>query len=198
VLRFAQGAQHAGWGYIGFVIFSLLTIGAGAGWVWAFRSNQPQLPVGAVVLLAPFSLLPSMALFGFVAAWFWAYTRPAWGEWVQGSVYRGNRGVRPGKPIDLALAQRLAVRGHDGEGDPCLHLDVWFPGTKPRHIALAGSNCTKRPLTSSQRRLMLALADALAEATDDAVGGQAAASLRELANASPDAVSRWISSHRQP
>jgi hypothetical protein len=198
VLRFAHGAQHVGWGYAGFVIFSLMTVGAGASWIWAMASNQPQLPIGADLLLAPFSILPTMALFGFVAAWFWAYTRPGWGELVQGSVYRGNRGVRPGKPVDMAVAQRLAMRGNDSEGDPRLYLDVWFPGEKPRHIALAGSNCTTRPLTSRQRRLMLALADAIAQSTDDAVGGEAVSSLRELASASPDAVLRWINSRRQP
>jgi hypothetical protein len=196
VLRYAQGAQHVAWGYAGLVFFVLATIGAGAGWIWAFASNQPPLPVAAIVLLAPFSILPVVALFGFLAAWCWAYTRPAWGERVEGSVYRNNHGVRPGRPVDVAAAERIAVRGLDGEGDYCLRLDLSFAGTKPRHIALADSACTRKPLTSSQRRLMLALADAIAESTDDAVGGQTVSDLRELARARPEAIRSWIESHR--
>jgi hypothetical protein len=198
VLRFAQGAQHVGRGYVGFVSFALAAIGAGAGWIWAFLSNTPHLGVGAVLLLTPFSILPTVGLFGFLAAWCWAYTRPTWGEWVQGSVYRNNRGPRPGKPIDVSAAERLAIRGHDSDGDPCLYLDLWFAGANSRHIALANSNCTTRPLTARQRRLMLALAGAIAESTDDEVGGQAMRDLRELAGAPPDAIRRWIESRPQP
>jgi hypothetical protein len=198
VLRFAPGARHVARGYVGFVIFTLAAVGAGAGWIWAFASNQPQLPVGAVLLLAPFSILPTVALFGFLAAWCWAYTRPAWGEWVEGSVYRSNRGVRPGKPIDVAVAERLTLRGHDSDGDPCLYLDLLFADAKPRHITLASSNCSTRPLTPALRRLMLALADAIAESADHAAGGQAVSDLRQLANAPPDAIRRWIDSRRQP
>ena len=192
VLRFEQRARSTRWGYAGFVIFTLATIGVVIGWGFAFYLNQPRLSVGATVLLLPFSVLPVASLTGFLAAWCWAYTRPGWGRWLQGSVYRDKRWPRRGRPVDLAAAERAAVRGQQVDGDYSLHLDLWFGDLKPLHIELAGATCTRIGLAPAQRRLAAALADALADGTDRAVSGQAVADLRELTDASPGDIRRWV------
>jgi hypothetical protein len=197
-LRFEQRARSTGWGYAGFVIFVLATIGVVIGWGFAFYLNQPPLSIGATLLLVPFSLLPVASLTGFLAAWCWAYTRPGWGRWLQGAVYRDNRWPRRGRPVDLAAAGRATVRGREVDGDYGLHLFLWLGAMKPLHIELAGSTCTRIGLAPAEKRLAIALADALADGGDRAGTRQAIADLRELAEASPGDIRRWIDARNRP
>jgi hypothetical protein len=127
-----------------------------------------------------------------------ASTRPWWGREVRGSVYRDRRTFLPEKRYDLATATSAYVKNvHTSPGEyvwvssDCLYLCLCLPGSGKRKIALAGGAAFSG-VSSDQARLMLALADVLAESADCGATGQAVADLRMLATAPSGRVLQWM------
>jgi hypothetical protein len=129
-----------------------------------------------------------------------ASTRPGWGREVRGSVYRDRRTFLPEKRYDLATATSAYVKNvHTSPGEyvlvssDCLYLCLLLPGSGKRKIRLAGGAAFSG-VSPDQARLMLALADVLAESPDCGATGQAeaVADLRMLATAPSGRVLEWM------
>jgi hypothetical protein len=128
-----------------------------------------------------------------------ASTRPRWGREVRGSVYCDRRMFLPGKRYDLATATRAYVKSvHTSPGEyvyvsaDCLYLCLSLQGGRKRKIQLAGGAFFSGVVNPDQARLLLALADVLAESADCGATGQAVADLRMLATAPSDRVLQWM------
>lgn len=128
-----------------------------------------------------------------------ASVRPWWGREVRGSVYRDRRTFLPEKRYDLAAATSAYVKNvHTSPGNyvwvssDYLYLCVSLPGSGKRKIPLAGGAAFSGVVGPDQARLMLALADVLAESPERSATGQAVADLRMLATAPPGRVGQWM------
>jgi hypothetical protein len=77
-------------------------------------------------------------------------------------------------------------------GSDCLYLCLSLPGSGKRKIRLAGGATFLGVVGPDQARLMLALADVLAESPDCGATGQAVADLRMLATAPSGRVREWM------
>lgn len=187
--RWEKHARHVRWGYAGFASFSLASAGVAIGWSFAFYLAQPPMSAGVIVLLALLLPLPMMAGAGFLACMCWAYTRPDWGRWLEGSVFCDNRWPWRRAPFDLAAVDSAVVSASVTEDDSTLYLILKPRGGRLTRIVLGGSASR----FSADRQLATALADALAEHPDQAVAGQAVADLRELACMKPAELGPWIS-----
>ena len=128
-----------------------------------------------------------------------ASTRPWRGREVRGSVYRDRRMFLPEKRYDLATATSAYVKNvHTSPGEyvyvsaDCLYLCLSLQGGGKRKIQLAGGAWFPGVVGPDQARLMLALADVLAESPDCGATGQAVADLRMLATAPAGLVREWM------
>jgi hypothetical protein len=128
-----------------------------------------------------------------------ASTRPWWGREVRGSVYRDRRTFLPEKRYDLATATSAYIKNvHTSPGNyvwvssDCLYLCLSLPGSGKRKIRLAGDAAFPGVVGPDQARLMLALADTLAESPDRPATGQPVDDLRMLATAPSGRVRQWM------
>jgi hypothetical protein len=166
----------------------------GAAWLFCVLGGRHLLELVCAIITSAFLVYVCGA--GAVAGL--ASTRPWWGCEVRGSVYRDRRTFLPEKRYDLATATSAYVRNvHTSPGEYVymssdrLYLGLSLPGRGKRKIPLAGGTAFSG-VNPDQARLMLALADALAESSDCGATGQAVTDLRMLATAPSGQVLEWM------
>lgn len=197
-LRYARRPHRPAVAYTGFAVCVLLSLitGAGLPLLGVFAGDSPpRLAVDAALGLVPF------CMFGWGAGRCLAQTRPGWAFEVRGSVYLENLSFRPPRRWDLATVTKATVRVWEDESSYAFYLRLKLPGRRMPRGMLVGAIGEKeppgRPSRADRTRLMLALADALAEHPDPAVTRRAVADLRWLAAASgPDVAARMKRAQR--
>lgn len=171
------------------------TLASGSAWLF-YVLGGGGMP-GLVFCIAVSAFLLYLGVVGVVTIL--ASTRPWWGREVRGSVYRDRRTFLPEKRYDLATVTSAYVKNsHTSatqyalESSDYLYLRLSLQGSGRRKILLAGGAAFSGVVGPDQARLMLALADVLAESPDRAATGQAVADLRMLATAPSCRVRQWM------
>ena len=164
--------------------------------LWYAWLRNPPVTSGDVVAFGFFQWAPLLLwLGGGLSAL--ARTRPWWGREIEGSVYRDHRSFFRHRRYDLARIGDVRVRTSSDEHGPRFHLGFRPPGEQARtSIQLPVHADQAQVCSERERRLLLALADALTDSlaghSEPEATGRAVADLRFLAGASGQETGRWL------